>query len=231
MPTAACRCCGCRRRTTIWRRSGCRAPACGRRDRHRYSRHRRLKPRRPDAGAACRPCGAGRRRTAGAAAPPFHRQSRCRQLWHDARKAAACDDAFRCDLEIRRHRRDVDADHRRAVGGEGRGAGNAHPRHFSRNQRAGQSGQANGLRDLLGQISRADARSRSRRRRPLFGAHQCRAAAGGDARPRHCRGARRRRACAGAGAGEEAGGASAGRGRRRARGCAGREQGQDRSAC
>ena len=47
---------------------------------------------------------------------------------------------------------------------------------------------------------RADARPRSRRRRPLLGADQCRPAAGGGARPRHRRDPRRRRGGARAGA-------------------------------
>ena len=40
---------------------------------------------------------------------------------------AAPDDALRRHFEIGRHRRDADADHRRAVGGAGRRAGAAHP--------------------------------------------------------------------------------------------------------
>ena len=40
------------------------------------------------------------------------------------------------------------------------------------------AGKRNGLRDLLGRARRADAGSRPRRRRPLLGADQCRAAAG-----------------------------------------------------
>ena len=46
-------------------------------------------------------------------------------------------------------------------------------------------GKRNGLRDLLGAARRRDARSRHRRRRALFGADQCRPAAGRDPRPRH----------------------------------------------
>ena len=41
---------------------GCADAAARRRDRRRVPRHRRLEPRRPDAGAACRLCRAGRRR-------------------------------------------------------------------------------------------------------------------------------------------------------------------------
>ncbi len=51
----------------------------GRRHRRRVSRHRRLEPRRPDAGAACRPRGAGARRAARAAAA-LHGQPRSRHL-------------------------------------------------------------------------------------------------------------------------------------------------------
>ena len=63
------------------------------------------------------------------------------------------------------------------------------------------AGKRNGLRDLLDAHSVADARARYRRRRALLGAHQCRAAAGRGARPRHRRDPRRRRGGARAGAG------------------------------
>ena len=94
-----------------------------------------------------------------AAAPAFHGQSRCRHLRHAARQAAASNDALRRHLEIRRHRRDADADHRRAVGGEGRGARNAHPRYFPRPHRAGQARQAQRPARSARRTSRADARS------------------------------------------------------------------------
>ena len=54
------------------------------------------------------------------------------------------------------------------------------------------SGKRNGLRELLGHASCAHARPSHRRRRTLFGADQCRFVAGGDARPRYRRRARRR---------------------------------------
>ena len=62
------------------------------------------------AGIACRASA----RFARPAAPAFHGQPRSRHLRRAARKAAARDHALRRDLEIRRHRRDADADHRRA---------------------------------------------------------------------------------------------------------------------
>ena len=72
-----CRCCGCRRSATISPTIlGYADAAARRRHRHRLPRHRRLEPRRPDAGAACRPRRAGRRRPARPAAHPFHGQPR-----------------------------------------------------------------------------------------------------------------------------------------------------------
>ena len=50
------------------------------RQRHRHPRHRRLQPRRPDAGAAGRLRRAGRRLPARRAAPAFHGQSRSAEL-------------------------------------------------------------------------------------------------------------------------------------------------------
>ncbi len=119
---------------------------------------------------------ARRRRLARAAAPAFHRQSRCRHFRHCcSQRLPHADHALRRHLEIRRHRRNLDADHRRAVGGEGRRPGDAHPRYFPRAHRAGQGRQAQRPARSARPLSRADARSRHRRRRPLFGAHQCRA--------------------------------------------------------
>ena len=54
-------------------------------------------------------------------------------------------------------------------------------------------GKRSGLRVAVRRIPDRDARPRSRHRRALFRAHQCRAAAGGSARPRHRGHPRRRR--------------------------------------
>ena len=137
-------------------------------------------------------------------APAFHGQSRSRQLRRAAGAAAARDHALRRDLEIRRHRRDPDADHRRAGGREGGRAREPHPRPFPRPHRAGQGGKRNGLRALLRRTQDRDARARPRRRRALLRADQCRPAAGRGARPRHRRDPRRRGRGAGAGAGASA---------------------------
>ena len=101
--------------------------------------------RRADAGAACRSRGARRRCAALAAAPAFHGQSRCGDFCHAAGAAAASDHALCRHFEIRRHRGNADADHRRAGGGESRGARPAHSRYFPRPHRAGQARQAQRL--------------------------------------------------------------------------------------
>ena len=96
--------------------------AGGRRERHRVSRHRRIEPRRPDVGAARRSRGAGARLLARRPAPALHGQSRSRHLCGGAGAPAARRYALRGDIEIRRHRRDPDADRRGAVGGAARPA-------------------------------------------------------------------------------------------------------------
>ena len=159
---------------------------------------------------------AGARRVPRRAAPAFHGQSRSRHLRGAARAAAARDHALRRDLEIRRHRRDPDADHRGARGGEGGRARRAHPRPVPRPHRAGQGRQAQRAARRLRRIQDRDARARYRRRRTLLGAHQCRPAARRRARPRHRRDPRRRRRGARAGAREARAGRRARRRRRRA---------------
>ena len=93
-----------------------RAAARGR-DRRGGARHRRLEPRRADAGAACRTsaCAASRRF---AAAPRMHFMDNLDPATYGALldKAAARDHALHRDLEIRRHRRNADADRGRALG-------------------------------------------------------------------------------------------------------------------
>ena len=142
-----------------------------------------------------------------------------------AGQAAARHDAFRRHLEIRRHRRNPDADHRRAVRGQKAGARSA--RAFPRHQRAGQARQAQRSARPARRASGGDARPRHRRRRALFGADQCRPVAGGHARSRYCRHPRAApaRALAPVLASKPAG-RGAGRAWRRAGDCAGREQGQ-----
>ena len=76
-----------------------------------------------------------------AAAHAFHGQSRSRHLRRTAREAAARDHALCRDLEIRRHRRDADADRGRAVGREAGRARSAHRRTVPRHQRAGEGRQ------------------------------------------------------------------------------------------
>ena len=75
-------------------------------------------------------------------APAFHGQSRSRHLRRAARAAAARDHALRRDLEVGRHRRDPDADHRRARRREGGRARGPHSRSVPRPHRAGQRRQA-----------------------------------------------------------------------------------------
>ena len=77
-------------------------------------RHRRIEPRRADAGAAEGLCGAGRRALHREPARPLPRQSRPHHLRPHPAQAAALLDQVRVDLEIRRHGRDPDADHRGA---------------------------------------------------------------------------------------------------------------------
>ncbi len=122
-----------------------------------------------------------RRRVARRAAHPFHGQSRSAELRRAAGEASARDLALRRDLQIRRHRRDADADRGRARGAAGGGpAGNASASMFLGLQRAGEAGgKRNGLRDLLEPDGVPVPRARYRRRRPLLGADQCRPAAGG----------------------------------------------------
>ena len=74
------------------------------------------------------------------------------QLRHAARTAAARDHALCRDLEIRRHRRDPDADHRRARGGERRGLQTRVPDIFLGISEPAKPGKRNGLRDLLGKF-------------------------------------------------------------------------------
>ena len=82
-------------------------------------RHRRLEPRRPDAGAARRLCRAGRRRACAI--------RRASISWTISIPTATAtllqrlplaDQPLRRGVEIRRHRRDADADHRRARRGK-----------------------------------------------------------------------------------------------------------------
>ena len=99
--------------------------------------------------------------------------------------ASARDQPLRGDLEIGRHRRDPDADHGRARGCEGEGPRGAHPRIVSRPDRARQGRQAQRAARPVRRVSRRHARARSRRRRALFGAHQCGPASGRRPRPRY----------------------------------------------
>ena len=210
-----CRCCACRRSATTSRRSSamrgccrrtpptwcCSAPAA----RASAARRWRSLPATP-----CPALGALRKPRAA-----FHRQPRSRHVRGAARATAARHHALRRDLEVGRHRRDADADRRGTRRAQGRQARPARSSSRASPSRP-KPGKANGLRDLLGPHDIADARPRSRRRRPLLGADQCRAAAGRGVRPRHRRDPRRRRGCARAGAGRQAAGRGAGRGRRRA---------------
>ena len=195
-PTARCRCCACRnRRDDIADHPRLRRAAARRRHRRGVPRHRRLEPRRPDAGAArrLRACPASAR-LRDRAAHAFHGQSRSRDSYGALlERLPLADHALRRDLEVRRHRRDADADHRRARRasrrpGLERASANCSSASPSRpspaSQRPARSASA---------PSDPDAGSRSRRRRPLFGADQCRPAAGRGLRPRHRRDPRRRR--------------------------------------
>ena len=208
MPTAACRCCNCRRRVTICRDPRCRTAARRRRDRHRLPRHRRLEPRRPDAGAACRPCAC--RASAPCATPPrlhFMDNLDPRQLRRAARQAAAPTTRFVAISKSGGTGETLMQTIAALAAVKARRAGDAHSRYFPRPHRAGEGRQAQRPARSACGASRADARSRHRRRRPLLGADQCRAAAGGDARSRYRGDPRRRGPGARAGAGEEAGGA------------------------
>ena len=93
----------------------CRGAAPGRRHGRGLPRHRRIEPRRPDAGAARGLRRAGPRALRRGAARAFPRQPRSSDLRRPPRGAAACDLALRRDLEVRRHRRDPDAGDRRAL--------------------------------------------------------------------------------------------------------------------
>ena len=79
-------------------------------------------------------------------APAFHGQPRSGHLRRPAQAAAARDLALCCDLEVGQHRRDPDAGHRRARGGEGRRARGTHPRSVRRPHRTGEGRQALGAR-------------------------------------------------------------------------------------
>ena len=128
MPTAACRCCGCRPSATISPRSARRPAGCA--------------PARPTSScsAPAARASAARRWRSSPATPCRRRRA--------ARSARACiswttsiptpsatllarlplaDHALRRDLEIRRHRRDPDADHRGARRRQAGRAGGAHP--------------------------------------------------------------------------------------------------------
>ena len=136
----SCRCCGCRRRPTISTRSrrpprGC-APArptsCSSAPAARASAGRRWRSLPASACAALEALRAG---------PRMHFMDNLDPVTfaRPAREAAARDHALRRDLEIRRHRRDADADRRRARGREGGGARGAHRRAVLRPQRARRS--------------------------------------------------------------------------------------------
>ena len=103
-----------------------------------------------------------------------------------------------------------------------------HPGAVSRPHRAGQGGQGQRPARAARRARDRDARPRSGRRRTLLGAHQCGAAAGRHARPRHRGGARRRRRRARARARASGARRGAGGGRRRACGRARRDPRQDR---
>ena len=98
---------------------------------------------------------------------------------------------------------------------QGGGPADPHPGSFPGHQRAGKIRQDERTARSARQIPRAHARPRSGRRRPLFGADQCRPVACSDARSRRRRHPRRRGPCACAGACEKTGGRGAGRARRR----------------
>ena len=133
---------------------------------------------------------------------PRHLRARC------SAKLPHHHDAFRRHLEIRRHRRDADADHRRAVGGEGsKGSTTRIPDIFLGLTEPAKAGKRNGLRDLLAahHVPMLDHHTGVGGR--FSALSNVGPAAGGHARSRYRGGARRRRPSAGAGAGEEAGGA------------------------
>ena len=104
-----------------------RPAAARRRQRHRLARHRRLQPRRPDAGAACRlrACPASARCASRRACISWtiSIRSLTARCWRGCR----IDHALRRHLQIRRHRRDADADHRRALCAQGGRARPASP--------------------------------------------------------------------------------------------------------
>ena len=116
-----------------------------RRARRHLLRHRRLEPRRPDAGAARRLEHPGPRRR-GAEEPSAHpllRQPRSGHAGIGARHVRAGHRALRRHLQVGRHAGDAGADARGNVGGAGGGPGGAHPRAVPRHHRAarGRQGQ------------------------------------------------------------------------------------------
>ena len=175
--------------------------AVGGRRYHRFLRHRRLEPRRPDPGAARRMehPGHGQR---GAAAPAAHallRQSRCRSRcsprWPPSISPTRAlssppSRAARPKHWCRRWRRWRPS---KAAGLESR-----MPEMFLGITEPAVAGKANGLRTLLEAHGIPDPRPSSRHRRALLGLHQRRPAAGHGAWPRRTRRARRRprRRCA-----------------------------------
>ena len=93
--------------------------------------------------------GVHRRRRLQLAAPAFHGQSRPHYIRDIAGQIATQDHALCRDLEIRRHRRNLDADHRGAVGAQERRHRAAIDSFFGISEPT-KAGKGNGLRDLLG---------------------------------------------------------------------------------
>ena len=151
MRTASCLCCGCRRRPTISPPSSDAARAA--RGRRRATSCFSAPAARASAARRWRSspaCGAGARLLARRPAPALHGQSRSRHLCGGAGAAAARRHALRRRVEIRRHRRDPDADRRGAVGGAGRRPRRKDvPRLFFGITEPAVAGRRNGLRDLL----------------------------------------------------------------------------------
>ena len=149
-------------------------------------RYRRLEPRRPDAGAACR-LEHSRRRRCGAAEAATHallRQSRR----HDARRRAAgarsSGDAICRDVEVGRHGGNAGAGDRGAVGGKGCRARSANPEIVSRHHGTRKARQGERAARSFCKPWHPDARASHRHRRAVLVPHQRRADAGLGARAR-----------------------------------------------
>ena len=194
MPTPRCRCCACRNGGTTSHRPARRSTRLPTAPHPGVLRHRRIEPRRPDAGAARR-LGYPRRRQT------WRRDARPRTRFYDNLDARTLelalvrprpqDHALRGDLKVGRYARDAGADHRGHRGRAPGGTGRPHPGIVLGLTEPKARGATNGLRALCEHFGIPTLDARPQYRRPVLRAHQCRASAGARPRPR-CRGVARR---------------------------------------